>query len=86
MVPDAPTARGWLVGAGTDQVGVEVKSSAERAGLKKDDVITAIDGQSAQGDLFETVQRWQPGETAVLTIERAGSERELNVDFSARRP
>ncbi len=85
IVPQLPTAAGWVVGAGTDQTAVEPKSAADRAGLKTGDIILKIDNQAVQNDPFETFQRWQPGETAVLTIERAGKERELTIQFSARR-
>lgn len=86
VIADQPTAGGWLVGAGPDQVAVEVNSAGARAGLKSGDVITAIDGQTVQGDIFDTLQRWQPGETATVTVQRNEAERELTAQFSDLRP
>lgn len=86
VIPGSPTASGWLVGAGTDQTAVETDGPGGRAGLKSGDVIIAIDGQTVQGDLFDALQRWQPGESAQLIIVRGQTERELTVQFSALHP
>ncbi|GEM_PF-3383979 len=86
VIASLPTASGWLIGAGTDQTAVDDDSAGARAGLKTGDSILAIDGKSVQGDLFDALQRWQPGETAQLTVQRNGVERELTVQFSALHP
>lgn len=84
-IPDNPTARGWLIGAGPDQDAITPNGPGNKAGLIAGDQIIAIDGQPVQVDPFPFLQRWQPGETAVFTIQRAGAERELTVQFSSLR-
>lgn len=85
-VPGDPTAGGWLVGAGEGQTAIEAAGPADRAGVKSGDIILKLDGQVVGRDLFDVIQRWQPGEVATVTVNRDGNERELTVEFSARRP
>ena len=58
-------------------------SSADKAGVKKGDVLLAIDGAKVTNMAFvqEKVNSYRPGDKAVLTIIRDGRERQLNVEF-----
>jgi len=58
-------------------------SSAEKAGIKKGDVLTYIDGAKVTGMAFvqEKVNSYHPGDKAVVTIVRGGVEKELTVLF-----
>lgn len=60
-------------------------SAAEKAGMKKDDVVIAIDGTeiSTASALQEKVNSFHPGDNAVFTIIRDGKEINLNVTFQA---
>ncbi|HEY8147865.1 MAG TPA: DegQ family serine endoprotease [Vicinamibacteria bacterium] len=54
---------------------------AEKAGVKRGDVITAIDGQAVQdsNSLRNSVSRLKPGSTVNLTLLRGGQERQVSV-------
>jgi len=56
-------------------------SPAEKAGVKRGDVITAIDGQAVKdsNSLRNSVSRLQPGSTVSLTLWRAGQEKGVSV-------
>lgn len=58
-------------------------SAAEKAGMKKDDVVIAIDGTeiSTASALQEKVNSYHPGDNAEFTIIRDGKEMNLNVTF-----
>jgi Do/DeqQ family serine protease len=60
---------------------VSEDSPAEKAGLKRGDVITAIDGQAVKdsNSLRNTVSRLKPGSTVALTLFRSGQERQVSV-------
>jgi len=60
---------------------VSEDSPAEKAGLRRGDVITAIDGQAVKdsNSLRNTVSRLQPGRTVSLTLFRDGQERQVSV-------
>jgi Do/DeqQ family serine protease len=60
---------------------VSEDSPAEKAGLKRGDVITAIDGQPVKdsNSLRNTVSRLKPGHTVSLTLFRSGQERQVSV-------
>ena len=60
---------------------VSEDSPAEKAGLKRGDVITAIDGQAVKdsNSLRNTVSRLKPGSTVSLTLFRGGQERQVSV-------
>ncbi|HUY90989.1 MAG TPA: YidC/Oxa1 family insertase periplasmic-domain containing protein [Pirellulales bacterium] len=78
---DAKGANGCIVrivGAGTP---------ADRAGMKIDDVIVAVDGAPVAGAkaLESILGRTKPGQTIELSIERGGKARKLTATL-ARRP
>lgn len=61
-------------------------SPAERAGLREDDVIAAVDGQAVDDDLTlrELIQEHEPGDKVELTVLREKRERSLTVELGAR--
>ncbi len=54
---------------------------AEKAGIRKGDIITKIDGRTilSSSDLQERVYRLRPGDKVKLTYKRDGKEREVTV-------
>ena len=62
---------------------VSAGSSADKAGVKKGDVLMAIDGSKVTNMAFvqEKVNGYRPGDKAVLTIIRGGNTRDLEVTF-----
>ncbi|HET6899884.1 MAG TPA: Do family serine endopeptidase [Vicinamibacteria bacterium] len=60
---------------------VSEDSPAEKAGVKRGDVIVAIDGKAVQdsNSLRNTVSRLKPGSTVALTLFRSGQERQVSV-------
>jgi serine protease Do len=61
-------------------------SPAAKAGLKPDDVITAIDGRAVTsgGELTRTVALKRPGSTSTLTIYREGKKQDVKVTLGTR--
>jgi serine protease Do len=61
-------------------------SGAEEAGVRENDVITALEGAeiASYGDLFSTLRDYQPGDTVELTVARDGEERTLDVTLGER--
>jgi putative serine protease PepD len=59
---------------------------ADRAGLQKDDVIKAVDGQAIKdpSDLSGAIAVKKPGDTVTLRIERNGLTQELDVKLGTR--
>ena len=62
---------------------VSAGGSADKAGIRKGDVLTAIDGAKVNNMAFvqEKVNGYRPGDKAVLTVIRDGRERQLEVEF-----
>ena len=60
-------------------------SNAERAGVKKGDIIHSMDGEALADnlDLIYAVKRKQQGEEGTLKVERQGGQLELHVLFQA---
>ena len=60
-------------------------SAADKAGLKKDDVIIAIDGQKIKeaSSVQAKVSSYPPGDKAVITFIREGKQQEVTVEFQA---
>lgn len=62
-------------------------SPADVAGLQQYDVITALDGQSATGDIgafLEVVRSWLPNQSHSLTIMRGSQQVQLTLTVGAR--
>jgi serine protease Do len=65
---------------------VEPGSGADEAGVRVDDVITALEDEevASYGDLFGALRDYEPGDTVGLTVVRAGEERTLDVTLGER--
>ncbi|MFY1828536.1 trypsin-like peptidase domain-containing protein [Myxococcus fulvus] len=65
---------------------VNPSSPAAKAGLKSDDVVTAIDGQqvTSSGQLTRTVALKRPGSTSTLTVFREGKKQDVKVTLGTR--
>ncbi len=59
---------------------VEKESAAEKAGLKKDDIITKVGDNKIEGsdDLYEAIGKYKPEEKVSLTYLRDGKESTVN--------
>jgi serine protease Do len=60
---------------------VEPGSGAEAAGIRRGDIITAIEDEevASYGDLLGALRDYRPGDTVTLTIIRDGEEQSLDV-------
>ena len=65
---------------------VEPGSGAAAAGVREDDVITALEDAevASYGDLFGALRDYEPGDTVGLTIVRNGNERTVDVTLGER--
>jgi S1-C subfamily serine protease len=65
---------------------VESGSPAEKAGLKENDIITAVDGTSvdATHPLVELLAAHNPGDTVTLTVQRGSSSVQIQVTLGTR--
>jgi serine protease Do len=63
-------------GQGAKISSVEKESAAEKAGLKKDDIITKIGDEKIDGseDLYETIGKYKPEEKITISYLRDGKE------------
>ncbi|MBR3239610.1 MAG: PDZ domain-containing protein, partial [Oscillospiraceae bacterium] len=63
-------------------------TAAEKAGLKSGDIITAIGGYTVESynDIKGALRHFSSGETAVLTVYRAGDELHLSITFDEAKP
>jgi S1-C subfamily serine protease len=66
---------------------VQTGSPAEKAGVRRGDVITAVNGAAVKdtNDLRNDVAQMPPGSTVKLTVVRDGKEQALNVTLSERK-
>jgi putative serine protease PepD len=64
---------------------VQDNTPADRSGLEKDDLITAVDGERVTDGiaLIVAIRTHQPGETIEFTISRDGKERVVEVTLGA---
>ena len=65
---------------------VEPGSGADEAGVRVNDVITALENEevSSYGDLLGALRDYEPGDTVGLTVVRGGEERTLDVTLGER--
>ena len=77
---DLPVDSGALVQT------VEPGSGADEAGVRVNDVITALEDAeiASYGDLFSALRDYQPGDTVGLTVVRGGEEMTLDVTLGER--
>lgn len=68
-------------GSGVKITGLEVESNALKAGLQKDDLITAIDGKPIKGvdELREQLAESKDNNSVDFTINRKGAEQKITV-------
>lgn len=68
---------------GAEVLKVVPASPAEKAGLRAGDLILALDGEEVtrEAPLVGLIAAYEPGDTVVLTIERDGREREMEVEL-----
>ncbi len=61
-------------------------SPADGAGLKKDDIITAVDGSSVKSvdDVQNALKDRSPGDTVTFSVSRGGQEEEVAVTLGRR--
>ena len=81
VTPDMAASLGLKEASGAIVSGVTAGSAAERAGVKRGDVITAFNGQPVRdtNTLRNRVADAGPGTTADLAVVRDGAERHLTV-------
>ena len=86
---EAESAKKLLLNNGAVRITeVAEESPAFRGGLRKDDIITAVDGKSFESwnDLRIIIARRKPGEVMQLSIVRSGAYSLVNVTVSERTP
>lgn len=67
---------------------VEQTSCSAQAGLRKGDIITAIDGKTitSSAELIEAKKTYQAGDTVTLDVERNGEKLTLSLTFDENTP
>jgi serine protease Do len=85
LTPDLAKALGVPAKEGAVVSDVQ-EGPGKRAGLQRDDVITALDGQkvASSGALTRAVGLKRPGTAATLTVYRGPKQMELNVQLATR--
>jgi S1-C subfamily serine protease len=75
----------WITSGGNNAA-VESGSPAAKAGLRENDVITAVDGTKVdtQHPLVALIAEHAPGSTATLTVHRGSSDVQLQVTLTTR--
>jgi putative serine protease PepD len=70
-------------GARIDKVNPD--TPAQEAGLRKDDVVTAVEGERVTDGiaLIVAIRTHQPGETIEFTIKRGGEERTIRITLGS---
>ena len=85
---DADLQRSLRLGATRGALVEDVRpgSPAERAGLKRYDVITAVDGRGVQStsELFSNIAAREPGTAVQLQVAREGRTQEVEVQLAER--
>ena len=86
LTPEVAEPFGLSVESGELVDSVRPGSGAQEAGVRRGDVITAIEGEevASYGDLLSTLRDYQPGDTVGLTIVRGGEERTIDVTLGER--
>jgi putative serine protease PepD len=73
-------------GNGAKVVGVPPGSPAAQAGLRKGDVVVAVDGTSVDDGigLIVAIRAHQPGDTVTLTVRRGGQQVQVRIRLAAK--
>ena len=80
LTPSSPGAAGAVLTSAARRAAVVSNSPAAKAGLKEGDSIVAIDNEPLNYlSLSFMLQRYRPGATVELTVERAGKEQKVKV-------
>ncbi len=82
-VAGEPTANGILIGADVGQTAVTAKSPADKAGIVSGDIITAIDGQTVNDNLFSTLLNYQPTDKLTVTLLRQSKEKQVTITLGS---
>ena len=79
------TEGAWITGD-TNGAAIETGSPAATAGLRENDVITALDGTKVDTNhpLVELLAQHAPGSTVVLTVHRGSSDLTISVALTTR--
>lgn len=87
LSPEDAERFGLTVDSGALVESVEPGSAAQEAGVRRGDIITALDDSPVEssGDVLGALRDYQPGDTAELTVFRGGDERTLTVTLDERR-
>lgn len=76
---------GLPVDAGAYVTGVYANTGAAEAGIEEGDIVTAFDGQAVESasDLMLDVRTKNPGDVVTLTVNRDGSDEEIQVTLGS---
>jgi len=74
-----------ITGIGARIQEVTAGSAGDKAGLKKDDIITAVDGHAVASNdaLVAAIRAYQPGEKITLTVQRGEKTEEIEVTLGS---
>ncbi len=77
---------GWPMGAMVAEV--NAGGAAEKAGIQAGDIITKVDGETVENysDLKSAVKKYSAGDTAEITLYRAGEEMTVTITFDEVQP
>lgn len=83
---ELPVSYGALVRGAEDGPGVVPGSPAERAGIRAEDIITAVNGEKLEGGkmLGSVLQKYAVGETVTLSIRRGDGDIEVKAVLGER--
>lgn len=86
MTPALGRALGVSSGQGALLSGFTRDSAAERAGLLRDDVVVALDGQpmASKNELIHTLALHPPSSQVKLTLVRSGKSQDISVTLGTR--
>jgi 2-alkenal reductase len=81
-----PKVEGALIAGTRNGSGVVANGPADKAGLKDNDVITAIDGTQLDDNnpLASVLQNYKPGDTVKLTVQRGSQTLTLDLTLGTR--
>lgn len=86
MTPALGKALGVVSGQGALVSGFTADSAAQRAGVLRDDVVVALDGQpvTSKNELIHSVALRPPSSRVKVTLVRAGKEADIQVTLGTR--
>lgn len=84
VVTNQPILTGAMIGAEAGQTAVVVKSPADKAGLKTGDVITALDRQPVNRDLFGLIMNFPAGDQVEVGYTRGGQTHTATVTLGSQ--